>query len=103
MVATGVIVVTPGRGLSRRRRKENRGTRVHIRSMIVTGALLGWTAAVAHGVAQTPAQTPATPPPATEKPGQAPAPPAPRVRPEAYPSRPPADPAVVARGKTLYS
>jgi cytochrome c oxidase cbb3-type subunit III len=72
--------------------------------MIVTGALLGWTAAVAHGVALSAEQTPAAPPP-SQQPGQAPGtpPPAPRVRPEAYPSRPPADPAVVARGKTLYS
>lgn len=75
---------------------------MQLRSILVTGALLGWTAAVAHGVGQAPAgQPPATPPPAG---GQAQAPaPAPRVRPEAYPSRPPADPEVVARGKTLYS
>ncbi len=58
--------------------------------MLVTGALVGWTAAVAHGVAQTP-------------PPQPPAPPAPRVRPEAYPQREAADPAQIERGKTLYS
>jgi mono/diheme cytochrome c family protein len=66
---------------------------VYIRSMITTGALLGWAAAVAHGVAQ----TPPTAPPAGG------APQAPRARPEAYPQREPEDPAVVARGKTLYS
>jgi mono/diheme cytochrome c family protein len=62
--------------------------------MLVTGALVGWTAAVAHGVAQTPPpQTPAAPPAAPARP----------ARPEAYPSREPADEATVARGKTLYS
>jgi cytochrome c oxidase cbb3-type subunit 3 len=74
---------------------------VHIRSMMVTGAMLGWMAAVAHGVGQTP---PGGVSPAGPRPG-APAttPQAPRVRPEAYPQREPDDPAVVARGKTLYS
>jgi cytochrome c oxidase cbb3-type subunit III len=67
---------------------------VQLRSLIVTGALVGWTAAVAHGVGQTPSspQRPASP-----------APTPPRVRPEAYPQREPDDPAVIARGKTLYS
>lgn len=66
--------------------------------MLVTGALVGWTAAVAHGVAQTPA--PQTPAPTPASPPAAPARPA---RPEAYPQREPADPAMVERGKTLYS
>jgi cytochrome c oxidase cbb3-type subunit III len=42
---------------------------------------------------------------AAQNPPQTPSPPqptAPRVRPEAYPQREPDDPAVVARGKTLY-
>lgn len=69
---------------------------VQIRSMMVTGAMLGWMVAVAHGVAQTPQTPPAGATPATP-------PQAPRVRPEAYPQREPEDPAVVARGKTLYS
>jgi cytochrome c oxidase cbb3-type subunit 3 len=68
--------------------------------MVFTGALLAWTAAVAQGIGQTAAQPPQAPPGGA--PGQ-PAPQAPRVRPEAYPQREPADPAVVARGKTLYS
>jgi cytochrome c oxidase cbb3-type subunit 3 len=70
--------------------------------MLVTGAFVGWMAAVAHGVAQTPSPQP---PPAGGAPGQAaPAPQAPpRVRPEAYPQREPADPAQIERGKTLYS
>jgi cytochrome c oxidase cbb3-type subunit 3 len=66
--------------------------------MIVTSALLGWTAAVAHGIgAQQPVPTPAPGQPA------APAQPAPRPRLDSYPQRPPDDPEVVARGKTLYS
>src|SRR5689334_23007920 len=79
----------------RAKRFSRGGTRVlnrSIRSGFVTGALLVWAAAVAHGVAQTP---PAQTPPAGA--------PAPRVRPEAYPQREPEDPAVVARGKALYS
>jgi cytochrome c oxidase cbb3-type subunit 3 len=70
---------------------------VHIRSIIVTGALLGWTAAVAHGVGQQQPPAPGTP---ATPPAQAPAP---RPRLETYPQRAPDDPAVVARGKTLYS
>src|SRR6476646_1414521 len=55
--------------------------------MLVTGAFVGWTAAVAHGVAQTPPPQPPTGQPAA---GQPAAPPRP-ARPEAYPSREPSD------------
>jgi cytochrome c oxidase cbb3-type subunit III len=74
---------------------------------MVTGAFVAWTAAVAHGVGQTPAATP----PAGQGGGQqgsqrqggaAQQPPA-RVRLDSYPQREPEDPAMVARGKTLYS
>ncbi len=71
---------------------------VHIRSMVMTGALVAWAAAVTQGVGQQPA---AQTPPAGGAP-QAQAPPQ-RVRPEAYPQRAPGDPEQIARGKTLYS
>jgi cytochrome c oxidase cbb3-type subunit 3 len=73
--------------------------------MIVTGALLGWTAAVAHGVGASAEQSPAQPPRGGAPPtgAMAQVPPGPRVRPEAYPAREPDAPEVVARGKTLYS
>jgi cytochrome c oxidase cbb3-type subunit III len=72
-------------------------SQVHIRKIIVTSALLGWTAAVAHAIAQQP------PTPAPGQPA-APAPAAPRPqRLDSYPQRTADDPEVVARGKTLYS
>jgi cytochrome c oxidase cbb3-type subunit 3 len=76
---------------------------MHIRSIVFTGALVAWAAAVAQGVGPQAGQG--------QRQGQgagqaAPQPiqaPPPRVRPEAYPQHEPGDPDQIARGKTLYS